>query len=174
MGQTDTKQVILFIRLHSNILKIQNCKRLSTGTKHTVRGELEIGSEQCFSSWRDRLCWKVSGQSSPSFLICTEKSKRDLKETSSYHLTAHFFSLITENAENRPLDYPVKLGGFFVFFSFLLKGKNEAFCWFYHVKCSFIVPFLKEMSLISQDLMSYLHYSLVKSWDQKYPFVCAQ
>ena len=59
------------------------------------------------------------------------------------------------------------------FFFLFLKGKNEALRWFYHVKCSFIFPFLKEMPLISQDLMSYLRHSLVKSWDQKYPFVCA-
>ena len=41
--------------------------------------------------------------------------------------------------------------------------KLKAFFWFYHVKCSFIFPFLKEMPLISQDLMSYLRHSLVKS-----------
>ena len=129
---------------------------------------MEIGSEQSFSLWRERLCWKVPGQSSPSFLICTEKSQRDLRETASYHRTAHFFSLIIENGENRTLYLPVKLGVFL-----FLKGKNEAFWWFYHVKCSFIFPFLKEMPLISQDLTSYLRYSMVKSWDQKYPFVCA-
>ena len=60
------------------------------------------------------------------------------------------------------------------FFSFFERKEwSILFCWFYCVKCSFIFPYLKEMPLISQDLMSYLHYSLVKSWDQKYPFVCA-